>query len=250
MVFRRSRVSLSLTWYCLKAGSLWLIGESDGGGIRLMTDRLTHPLYRPAVTKTGLRAAGVTSAGDLRFATAAHSRLLTVQSLLSSFEFVGYKMPGKRCTVAVCNNSHAKTKEKGVVYFNFPKDPEIRSRWVYLCKRAGKWNPDSCSVCSDHFLLEDYERDLKSELLNLPRKKKLKQSVVPSQKLTNTPVCENVKTGNELTLNRKKRYTNRNNKQLVHSLVCPEKSETFSSEELEAECSELTTSTLLPNLET
>ncbi|KAG8318653.1 hypothetical protein J6590_001775 [Homalodisca vitripennis] len=55
----------------------------------------------------------------------------------------------------------------------------------------------------NHFLLEDYERDLKSELLNLPRKKKLKQSA--SQQLTNTPVCENVKTENEIMLHRKKR---------------------------------------------
>lgn len=93
-------------------------------------------------------------------------------------------MPGKRCTVAVCTNSHSKTKQDGVIYHSFPRDPEMRSKWVRLCGRKGKWNPDSCSICSEHFLPEDYERDLKAELLNLPSKKKLKISAVPSQELS------------------------------------------------------------------
>uniref|UniRef100_A0A1B6C7I1 THAP-type domain-containing protein n=1 Tax=Clastoptera arizonana TaxID=38151 RepID=A0A1B6C7I1_9HEMI len=148
-------------------------------------------------------------------------------------------MPGTRCTVAVCNNSHAKTKGKGVKYYHFPKDPEVRSRWVHLCRREGKWNPDSCLVCSEHFLPEDYERDLKSELLNLPIKRRLKKTAIPSQKLTKPQIGTNVKS--EKGLDRKSRYAKRNNKKLVNSLICPQNSEN----------SELsTTSVLLPTLET
>lgn len=49
-----------------------------------------------------------------------------------------------------------KTKEVGVVYFNFPMHSEMRSQWVHLCCREGIWNPDSCSVCSDYFLPKDF----------------------------------------------------------------------------------------------
>lgn len=84
-------------------------------------------------------------------------------------------MPGARCTVAVCNNSYAKTNRlppgQKVVYHSFPNDGARRQQWVQLCRRAGKWNPDSCTVCSIHFTPEDYARDLKAELLNIPSKK-------------------------------------------------------------------------------
>lgn len=129
-------------------------------------------------------------------------------------------MPGKRCTVAVCNNSHSKTRDKGISYFNFPKDPELRKEWVNLCKRDGKWNPDSCSVCSEHFLPEDFERDLKSELLNLPSKKKLKPTAVPSLMLRKpNTVSENI---TDTKFTRNERFVSRENKQIVESLLAPE----------------------------
>lgn len=132
-------------------------------------------------------------------------------------------MPGKRCTVAVCNNSHSQTKEKGISYFSFPKDPEIRRKWVHLCRRDGKWNPDSCSICSEHFLPEDFERDLKSELLNIPCRKKLKPIAIPSQNLSkSTAVCNNETSSDGLKSNRNERYVCRENKQLVDSLLAPE----------------------------
>lgn len=55
-------------------------------------------------------------------------------------------------------------------YYSFPKDTYYRNLWIERCAQPGNWNPDVCKVCSLHFKEEDYERDLKSELLNLPRK--------------------------------------------------------------------------------
>lgn len=67
-------------------------------------------------------------------------------------------MPGTRCTVAVCNNSFARTKKAGlkVLYHNFPKYQPVRNIWIERCGRGGQWNPDSCHVCSMHFTKDDY----------------------------------------------------------------------------------------------
>jgi hypothetical protein len=93
-------------------------------------------------------------------------------------------MPGTRCTVSFCKNSLAQTKQnpltKNIKYHKFPKEPEIRNQWVKYCRRSGSWNPDSCHVCSEHFLPEDYERDLQAELLNLKPRYILKALSVPS----------------------------------------------------------------------
>lgn len=75
------------------------------------------------------------------------------------------KMPGARCNVAICNNSYANTKGQGIMFHSFPKDASIRKLWVNKCRRDGTWNPDSCTICSQHFAEKDYVRDLKSELL-------------------------------------------------------------------------------------
>lgn len=89
-------------------------------------------------------------------------------------------MPGRRCTVAVCNNSAAKTLDKDIIYHSFPKDANIRAVWIQRCKRSGTWNPDSCYVCSVHFTTDDYRRDLRNELLGFPTKRRLKTNAVPS----------------------------------------------------------------------
>lgn len=74
-------------------------------------------------------------------------------------------MPGKRCTVATCNNSHIKTKAFNIVYHKFPRDPDLKNIWINRCRRDGEWNPDTSSVCSVHFTEDDYERDFQHELL-------------------------------------------------------------------------------------
>lgn len=82
-------------------------------------------------------------------------------------------MPGTRCAVALCNNSREVTKKANleIKYHSFPKQEKIREIWIQRCKRDGKWNASTSYICSVHFKADDYQRDLKAELLNLPPKK-------------------------------------------------------------------------------
>jgi hypothetical protein len=90
-------------------------------------------------------------------------------------------MPGTRCTVAVCNNSFEKTKRAGmnIMYHQFPKNQPLRNIWIQRCRRAGTWNPNSCHICSIHFTADDYKRDMSSEYLNIPAKRRLKSTGKP-----------------------------------------------------------------------
>lgn len=85
-------------------------------------------------------------------------------------------MPGTRCTVAVCNNSFEKTKRAGmnIMYHQFPKNGALRNTWIERCRRAGKWNPDSCHICSIHFTEDDYQGGISSDTLNGQVKRRLK----------------------------------------------------------------------------
>jgi hypothetical protein len=82
-------------------------------------------------------------------------------------------MPGRRCAVFGCNNSRIRTKitNSEIVYHNFPKGKSnfvsdtVRKEWIRRCKRADKWNPNTSQICSVHFTANDYERDMKYELL-------------------------------------------------------------------------------------
>lgn len=87
------------------------------------------------------------------------------------------------CAVADCSNYGRKTT--GIIYHSFPKSLELQKEWVSRCKRADEVNVKNARVCSSHFLPEQYERDLKSELLGIPQKKKLLANAIPSQHLPN-----------------------------------------------------------------
>ncbi|KAF2878709.1 hypothetical protein ILUMI_27461 [Ignelater luminosus] len=88
-------------------------------------------------------------------------------------------MPGGlRCSVGPCKSHGGKTK--GVSFFSFPRNPQIRHEWIRKCNRPVKINADHARVCSLHFLPSDYERNLKAELLNIPCRKRLKPNAVPS----------------------------------------------------------------------
>lgn len=82
-----------------------------------------------------------------------------------------------------CSNWGSKTT--GVMYHRFPKSEELRRVWVLRCKRNDTFNPDNARVCSIHFCPEDYERDLKNELLGLPQRKILRETAVPSLFISN-----------------------------------------------------------------
>lgn len=94
-------------------------------------------------------------------------------------------MPGTRCAVACCNNSLVLVKKTGmkVMFHCFPKDAR-RKDWVEKCYRADKsFNPATSCICSEHFLEDDYERDFRAEFFNVPPKRQLKKTAIPSQKL-------------------------------------------------------------------
>jgi hypothetical protein len=51
--------------------------------------------------------------------------------------------------------------------------------------KAGRWNPDTCHVCSDHFLPEDFDDDIRNRvmIMNLPERNLLKKDAIPSKNL-------------------------------------------------------------------
>lgn len=97
-------------------------------------------------------------------------------------------MPGTLCAVAGCKNSLVKTKRNKetthISYHSFPRDDLIRQQWIHSCKREGKWNPGTSSICSVHFTNDSYKRNLQAELLNIPMKRRLKPTAVPTLYLT------------------------------------------------------------------
>jgi hypothetical protein len=91
-------------------------------------------------------------------------------------------MTGSLCAVKVCFNNRKLSKKcgKDIHYHKFPKDPIVRQKWIDSCKRPNPFNPNTSQICSVHFTTEDYVRDLRSELLNLKPKHRLKPEAVPS----------------------------------------------------------------------
>lgn len=68
-----------------------------------------------------------------------------------------------------------------VIYHVSPKEENRREIWRQNCNNPNPlWNPKRFYICSQHFTNESYERDLEHELLNLPPRKKLKDTAVPS----------------------------------------------------------------------
>ncbi|XP_018566821.1 uncharacterized protein LOC108907566 [Anoplophora glabripennis] len=117
-------------------------------------------------------------------------------------------MPGRRCAMYGCNNSRISTKTDNpeIVYHNFPKGKQfgsniIRKEWIRCCKRGDNWNPSTSQICSIHFVENDYERDMRNELLGLPPRKLLKTTAVPSLFLPNKP--------QDVTSLRAQRYNNK-----------------------------------------
>ncbi|MCI4377041.1 hypothetical protein PGIGA_G00198910 [Pangasianodon gigas] len=88
-----------------------------------------------------------------------------------------------RCSVRGCGKRN-QAKAKDVVIHRFPeKDLELCSKWLAaIGKVVNKTERKYASfrVCSQHFRPDDYERDLKAELLGCPPKKVLKKTAIPS----------------------------------------------------------------------
>ena len=85
------------------------------------------------------------------------------------------------CSVRGCGNTSRQRDKCRSFFHTFPvKDKELCAEWVRRCRNLTIGNMHNARVCSDHFTPEDYLRDLKHELLNLPLRKKLKPDAVPS----------------------------------------------------------------------
>ena len=82
------------------------------------------------------------------------------------------KMPST-CSVHGCFSNSK--KHRNVKFHRFPKNEEVRNRWIHLCGRQDPINADNALICSVHFELSAYKRRLKYELLKLPVPKRLVQ---------------------------------------------------------------------------
>ena len=92
-----------------------------------------------------------------------------------------------KCAVSLCRSGYAPTKtemangspQRTVSVLSFPKDHELRARWVSAIRRTDTdWDPDHCGVCELHFREVDFyqETQKKSER----KRKVLKKGAVPT----------------------------------------------------------------------
>ena len=115
------------------------------------------------------------------------------------------------CAVAVCPSP------KDTSYHKFPSDITLQNLWLELCKRKNPINPKTAKICSLHFKPEDFERDLKHELLNLPIRKLLKPGSIPSLSLlpSHGNLCQDSSPKKRMKESRCKRAEKRTHKQIV-----------------------------------
>lgn len=88
------------------------------------------------------------------------------------------------CAVRGCRSARVKNN-KDIRFHRFPKDEELKQKWIALCGM-----PRNCSgyICSLHFESTAFERNLKYELLGLPVPPaciRFKQGAVPTLHLPN-----------------------------------------------------------------
>ncbi|XP_066255410.1 uncharacterized protein [Euwallacea similis] len=89
-----------------------------------------------------------------------------------------------KCAIPSCKNSflNYQSHQKATYKFhNFPKSLKERLKWNAICQLPAD-TPHSYvrKVCSEHFTLDDYQRDLKGEFLSPGTKRSLKPSALPS----------------------------------------------------------------------
>lgn len=87
-----------------------------------------------------------------------------------------------QCAVVGCNSTHRRTKGGSIKYHRFPGDPETRNQWLIACGKSLS-NCSTARICSRHFSLSSYERDVQHELLGLPTRCRLKRGAIPDQNL-------------------------------------------------------------------
>ena len=82
-----------------------------------------------------------------------------------------------KCSVFGCNSKD----DNGNHYklFTFPKEDNIRKKWIHLCKRKDKFNPKYGRICGRHFSGIQYSNNLMLKLLELSPSKTSKRMLKP-----------------------------------------------------------------------
>lgn len=83
------------------------------------------------------------------------------------------------CAATDCSNNSKNCEGTGISFHRFPANQGLRRKWITKC-RLGKVNPKASRLCSNHFNNNDFQRDLKNELLGLPLTRKLKPEAIPT----------------------------------------------------------------------
>lgn len=86
------------------------------------------------------------------------------------------------------NKVHKKKPKQNVEkvhFYRFPKDKKLCDIWVAKCQRKTPINVENARICSHHFKEDDFERNLKHELLSFAycSKKLLKAGSIPADNL-------------------------------------------------------------------
>lgn len=83
------------------------------------------------------------------------------------------------CCVFGCSNTS--NNPPGTSVHRFPRDDAVAAQWVAAIKRDNlpERFRETCVVCSAHFKDQDFERDLKGELLGRPSPRTLRPTAVP-----------------------------------------------------------------------
>lgn len=99
-------------------------------------------------------------------------------------------MSSFKCAVKTCANyfiSYAVRDRYPYKFHAFPKDKQIVQIWKTKCGIRNDFDVSKLLVCSDHFYLDDYQRNYKEEFVNPNYKRELKPDAVPSKNLMEYP---------------------------------------------------------------
>ncbi|KAJ4444715.1 hypothetical protein ANN_06512 [Periplaneta americana] len=139
--------------------------ESNPGHLVSQPDALTVTPQQPSKYRETGRVGIVTRQTDRRNAAADDGTATTISTMI---------VTGRRRLLGRLR------RDEVALHHLSAKDDSVCKQWIHACRRKDKINIKYATVCSVHFLPEDYERDLKAELLNIKPKKMLKISAVPS----------------------------------------------------------------------
>ena len=99
-------------------------------------------------------------------------------------------------------------KIKDFSFHRFPKHKHLQNTWILACKHSDDFWIDYARVCSDHFGEDEFECDLRAELLLLKCIKHLKPAAVLHIRIPSVSFSNN---GGRLT-EAQKRESQKNNR--------------------------------------